>query len=187
LLFKLIVTLWLFAIAYLDARTAIIPNVLTLPVIALVGGARVARAAGHALSSRLFTTGQAMGPWASWWAGDAQAGAKLALMLVGWVFCFALWEAHVLGGGDSKTLMGILALFPSVDFVVFWSASVLVLSVPLLWLKWRGRPLRELAGALGQKLSEGTLLPSEEQLAEEGRPYLWTYCLPGAIYLWFLW
>ena len=186
MLFKLVFTLWLSAVAYLDARTATIPNALTLPMMAVLGGARVARAAGHALSSWIIPGGQALGRWAMW-AGDAQAVGQLVLMVISWAFCFALWEGHVLGGGDAKTLMGILALFPSVDFVVFLAAAVLVLSVPLLWLKWRGKRLQDVVGSIGRRLSEGGLLPTEQQLAEEGRPYAWTFCLPGAIYLWFLW
>ncbi len=186
LLFKLVLTLWLFAIAYLDARTATIPNALTLPMMAILGGARVARAAGHALSGWINPLEQALAPGAGWF-GDAQAAGQLVLMIISWAFCFALWEGHVLGGGDAKTLMGILALFPNVDFVVFLAAAVLVLSLPLLWLKWRGRGMRDVLGSVGRRLSEGALLPTEQQLAEEGRPYAWTFCLPGVIYLWFLW
>jgi Flp pilus assembly protein protease CpaA len=186
LLFKLVFTLWLFAIAYLDARTATIPNALTLPMMAILGGVRMGRAAGYALSSRISPLGQALDPWMGWFS-DAQAVGQLMLMVISWAFCFALWEGHIVGGGDAKTLMGILALFPSVDFVVFLAAAVLVLSLPLLWLRWRGRRLRDVAGSIGQRLSEGALLPTEQQLAEEGRPYAWTFCLPGAIYLWFLW
>jgi Flp pilus assembly protein protease CpaA len=185
LLIKLVLTLWLFAVAYLDARTATIPNVLTLPMMAVLGGGRVVRAAGQALS-RVIPPGQPWGQWAGW-AADGQAVAQLVLLLISWAFCFGLWEAHILGGGDAKTLMGILALFPSVDFVVFLAAAVLVLSVPLLLLRWRGKRLRDLVGSIGQRLSEGALFPTEQQLAEKGRPYAWTFCLPGAIYLWFLW
>jgi Flp pilus assembly protein protease CpaA len=168
LLIKLVLTLWLFAVAYLDARTATIPNVLTLPMMAVLGGGRVVRAAGQALS-RVIPPGQPWGQWAGW-AADGQAVAQLVLLLISWAFCFGLWEAHILGGGDAKTLMGILALFPSVDFVVFLAAAVLVLSVPLLLLRWRGKRLRDLVGSIGQRLSEGALFPTEQQLAEKGRP-----------------
>jgi Flp pilus assembly protein protease CpaA len=174
---KLVVTLWLLGIAYIDARTATIPNWLTLPAMASLVGWRLIRAG-------CYVVGVSLGRWGQCSAADVQA---LLFTIVAWGFCFALWELHILGGGDSKTLMGILALFPSADFVVFLSLAVLVLSLPLLVLKQRGKGWRGVPGTVRKRLQTGSLFPTQRELEEEGRPYAWTFCVPGVIYLWFLW
>lgn len=84
-------------------------------------------------------------------------------------------------------LMGLFALFPSVDFVVFLTVAVLLLGLPLLLLKLRGRQLWDILAAMGRRLREGRFFPSQRQLEEEGRPYAWIFCLPGVAYLWLLW
>jgi len=54
-------------------------------------------------------------------------------------------------------------------------------------LRLRGRPWRDIPQAIGKRLKEGAFLPTQRELEEEGRPYAWTFCLPGVFYLWFLW
>ncbi len=184
LLLKLVVTLWLLAIAYIDVRTATIPNWLTLPAMAWMGGWRLSRAGCHVLNEAMGRAGVSLGQWGQCSAADVQA---LLLTFVAWGFCFALWELHILGGGDSKTLMGILALFPSAEFVVFLSLGVLILSLPLLLLKLRGKEWDGVSATLRERLQAGSLFPTQRELEEEGRPYAWTFCVPGVIYLWFLW
>lgn len=187
LLLKIVLTAWLLAIAYLDMRTATISNWLTLPVMALSGGWRVL--AGSQYLLKAVVAGLGLSSATSWQqtANDARAWSALLFMCAAWACTFALWELHILGGGDTKTLMGILALFPSGDFVVFLAAAVLVLSLPLLALRLRGRPWRNVAGALHERLERGSLFPTQQELQEQGRPYAWTFCLPAVIYLWLLW
>ena len=176
------VTLWLLTIVLVDLRTATISNWLTLPVLALLGGWRVVQVVGYASRAMLAQRGQA----AAWLENRAFAGARsipaLVFVLLAWVLCFGLWELHVVGGGDAKTLMGIFALFPTIDFAVFLAIGVLVLSLPLLLLRHR-----DILPALRSRLREGHLWPSQRQLEEEGRPYAWTFCLPAVAYLWLLW
>jgi len=107
--------------------------------------------------------------------------------VLAWALCFVLWELHILGGGDAKTLMGIFALFPTVEFALFLTIGVLVLSLPLLVLRLRHRRLLEVLQALGKRLKEGPFFPTQRELQEQGRPYAWTFCLPGVVYLWLLW
>jgi Flp pilus assembly protein protease CpaA len=185
--FKLIVTLWLLAIAYGDWRRTIIPNRLTFPAIILFGGWRAVRGAWHILGLAALRFVASPGDWAKH-AGDAtQAGVALQFTLVAWVLCLALWTLHVVGGGDAKTLMALFALFPTSDFAVFLSLSVLALGLPVVLLKLRGRRLSDVPAALVRWLKAGHLFPSERQLEEEGKPYVWMFCLPGVVYLWFLW
>ncbi len=187
LLLKGTVTLWLFTIAYLDARTATIPNWLTLPAMALFGGWRLLRVAVTALSARYLQPGRMSGGWVASLFSDAQAMPALAFMIVAWGLCFALWELHVLGGGDSKALMGMLALFATAEFVIFLAIAVLILSLPLLWIKWRGKRPPGIVAALRRRLEVGSFFPTERELEEQGRPYAWTFCVPAVIYLWLLW
>ena len=170
-------------IAYVDARTAAISNRLTLPAIALLGTWRVLRGVRYALNAVLIQLSRSP----SGWGTGQQALAALLFMMLAWGFCFTLWELHILGGGDTKTLMGMFALFPTFDFAVFLAMSVLVLSLPLLLLRLRGRRLRDISQAISKRLKEGPFFPTQRELEEEGRPYAWTFCLPGVAYLWFLW
>jgi len=176
------VTIWLLAIASVDLRTATISNWLTLPALALLGGWRVVQVVAYASRAMSAQRGQAT----AWLGNRASAGAgsvpALVFVILAWTVCFGLWELHVVGGGDAKTLMGILALFPTVDFAVFLAIGVLVLSLPLLLLRHR-----DILAGLRSRLSEGHLWPSQRQLEEEGRPYAWTFCLPAVAYLWLLW
>jgi Flp pilus assembly protein protease CpaA len=187
LFFRVAITLWLLTIAYVDARTATISNQLTLPAMALLGAWRVLRVAAYVLNAVITRLGRPPSGWVQRLFADQQALAALLFMSLAWGFCFALWELHVLGGGDAKTLMGIFGLFPTSDFAVFLAAAVLILSLPLLLLRLRGRRLRDIPGAIGQRLQEGTLFPTQRELEEEGQPYAWTFCVPGVVFLWFLW
>ncbi|MBM4429673.1 MAG: hypothetical protein FJ026_04895 [Chloroflexi bacterium] len=187
LLLKIVLTAWLLAIAYLDMRTATISNRLTLPVMALSGGWRVLAGSWYLLKAMV--AGLGLSSATSWQrtANDARAWSALVFMCVAWACVFVLWELHILGGGDTKTLMGILALFPSGDFVAFLAAAVLVLSLPLLTLRLRGRRWPDVANALHKRLERGSLFPTQRELQEQGRPYAWTFCLPAVIYVWLLW
>jgi Flp pilus assembly protein protease CpaA len=147
----------------------------------------VIRVAGYVLNAVITRLGRPPSGWMQRHFADQQAVTALLFMSLTWGFCFVLWELHILGGGDAKTLMGMFGLFPTSDFAVFLAVAVLILSLPLLLLRLRGRPLRDIRRALGQRLQRGTLLPTQRQLEEEGRPYAWTFCLPGVVYLWFLW
>jgi len=185
-LFRLVVTVWLFAIAYSDWRSSIIPNRLTFPAIVLFGGWRLVWGAWQLLGVLVPALAVASGDWAHR-ASAAQAGNALQFMLVAWVICLALWWLHVIGGGDAKTLMAMLALFARPDFVTFLSLAVIALGLPVVLLKQRGKCLRDIPAAVFGWFKTGHLFPSERQLAEEGRPYVWLFCLPGVVYLWFLW
>ena len=187
MLLKVVVTLWLCAIAYVDARTATIPNWLTLPAIALLGGWRVLSGGWYALSAIFTPLRVSFSSWIQCAVADKRSWSVLLFMTLAWGFCFALWELHVIGGGDAKTLMSLFALFPNIDFAVFLAVAVLVLSLPLLLLKLRRRRPRDFLQTLGKRLEEGSFFPTQRELEEEGRPYAWTFCLPGVIYFWCLW
>jgi len=168
-------------------RTATISNRLTLPAIALVGGWRVLMGGWHLLKAAIARLGLSSAAVWQRAASDERAWSALLFMILAWAGTFLLWELHILGGGDTKTLMGILALFPRGDFVAFLAAAVLILSLPLLVLRMRGKGWRNLPSALHDRLERGSLFPTQQELEEQGRPYAWTFCLPAVMYLWFLW
>ena len=142
---------------------------------------------GYALGTVAARMGAPLRGWLLYLVADGHALSALVFMLLAWGFCFALWELHILGGGDAKTLMGIVALFPIPSFAVFLAVAVLILSLPLLVLSLRGKRLSGIPQALGKRLEEGHIFPTQQDLVEHGRPYAWTFCLPAAVYLWLLW
>jgi len=170
-----------------DARTAIIPNWLTLPAMLLLGGWRALSGAAYVVKPVSSRYALSLGGWMPHSIAGAWALSNPLFMVVAWGFCFALWELHVMGGGDAKTLMGLVALFPSTEFAVFIAAAVLVLSLPLLLLKLRRKGMGSIPQTLRGRLRRRPFLPTQKELEEQGRPYAWTFCLPGVIYLWFLW
>ena len=107
--------------------------------------------------------------------------------LLAWVVIFFLWQANVVGGGDAKLLMGLFALFPEPLFLLVFAAVGLVVRIPLVVRKYWGQRPSELLASAGDRLRTGRFTPSREELREHGRSYAWTYCLPGAVYLWLLW
>jgi Flp pilus assembly protein protease CpaA len=182
-----VATLWLLAISYVDARTATIPNWLTLSAMALLGVWRLFGAGWYVVGLAWTRFVPTAAGWVERALSDEQAIPALILTVIAWAFCFILWELHVLGGGDAKTLMGILALFPTSDFVLFLSVAMLLLSLPLLLLKMRGKRLSDVPAEIAKRLQSKSLLPTQHELETEGRPYAWTFCLPGVLYLWLLW
>lgn len=161
LIVKLVVTAWMLAVSIMDHRTGRIPNAVTAPVILGVGGLQLLRG---------FT-----GDWARFG------------LLVAWVLIFALWGLHFVGGGDAKFLMGLYALFPSMEFTTVLALVLLVLIVPLVLLELRRRSVGESLGAAWKRAATGQVLPTERDLTERGRRYAWTFALPGLVYAWMYW
>ncbi|RME48206.1 MAG: prepilin peptidase [Chloroflexi bacterium] len=109
------------------------------------------------------------------------------LILPIWVLIYMIWKVNIVGGGDAKLLMGLFALFPTYEFAFLFAVVVLVVSLPLLYRKhWWRRPA-QMAQGVAQRISSGQIFPTHEELQTEGQQYAWTFCLPGLIYLWWLW
>jgi len=157
--FRLAETLWLVTVSVWDHLHRRVPNWIVLPVMA------------GALGYRIYGA----------FVGQADA---LLFAAVSWVAVFLLWRAHIFGGGDSKFLMSLFALFPSLRFLVFFSVGYLLLSIPLLVAKYVRKKPRELLTSVRARTQSGQLLPDAEELAREGRPYCWTMAIPSLVYLW---
>lgn len=158
---QIAVTAWMLAVAVTDHRTARIPNWLVAPVMLGVGGVR--------LLEGLFGQPQRF------------------LLLLAWALIFGLWMLHFIGGGDAKFLMAELALFPTMEFVAVLAFILLVVTVPLLLWEMRGRSLAQVRDGLSARLVTGQILPTEQELHEQGRQYAWTLAVPGLVYTWLYW
>ena len=157
---KVAFTAWLVAVSVWDRLQARVPNYLVLPV--MFG----------AMIWRLYAAVR-MGAW-----------GPLGFAAIAWVVLYALWLGNVFGGGDAKLLMALFAAFPTIQFLVFFSIVVLLVSMPMLIIKYAKQGLRTSLQNTRRRLAEGRLLPTAEQLRSEGRPHCWSLALPGVIYLW---
>ena len=185
-LLRLVLSAWLVAVAIWDLRTGRVPNKLTLPVMLAFG---------------LYRLVQSLSSWLWSIAGRGDIGPEWLLALkpyltslpspafvwIAWIAIFVLWNLHFMGGGDAKLLMGMVAVFARPEFLLVLALGILAVGVPLIFLTYRQTRLGALLrGALGRVLT-GRFLPTEEELAERGKPYAWLFCLPGVIYAWLLW
>jgi Flp pilus assembly protein protease CpaA len=108
-------------------------------------------------------------------------------LLVIWALLYLVWRINFMGGGDAKLLMGLFALFPTEQFALLLAGLALTVMIPTIVIKhWGKRPLRLVQGVAG-RLSAGKLLPTREELEQQGRRFAWAFCLPGIVYTWWLW
>ena len=104
-----------------------------------------------------------------------------------WVLLYLIWRLNIMGGGDAKLLMGLFALFPTYEFALLFSVLVLAALTPAMIIRhWGRHPIDLVAGVAG-RLRQGRLLPTQEELRTQGKQYAWVFCLPGVVYLWWLW
>jgi len=120
-------------------------------------------------------------------AGSVRVYQGQTLVLAIWVLLYLIWRLNIMGGGDAKLLMGLFALFPTYEFALLFSVLVLAALTPVMIVRhWGKRPSGLVAALLG-RIGQGRLLPTQEELQTKGQQYAWTFCLPGVVYLWWLW
>lgn len=126
--------------------------------------------------------------------------------LLAWGMLIAIYLLHILGGGDSKLLMGLFGLFPSVTFYYAFAVFWVVTHYPLL-LYWRLRTssgrarlkhfglwmllqsLHFLAGQVTRERVRGLLTelsetwPSDDDLSCKGLRMAITISSGGILYL----
>jgi Flp pilus assembly protein protease CpaA len=169
LAFRVGLTLWLIVVSVWDHRQRRVPNALLAPVMFGALGWQAYLAWRGAPSE---------------YARGAPEGLLTALLA--WVVLFLMWRAHVLGGADSKLLMALFALFPTMPFLILFSLVKLAVSLPLLAYQTLRGGVRQALRGVWWRLRSGQLLPSAADLSVGGQPNCWTYALPGVIYLWWL-
>ena len=154
-------TLWLITVSIWDHREGRVRNWLVLPV--MLG----------ALLWRLY-------------ASTVRRTNGLPFVAVSWIALFLMWRVHIFGGGDSKLLMALFALFPTVRFLILLSVVKVIVSVPLLVSKYARVAPGELIRRIRSRVAQACTLPMAEELRAKGRPLCWTYALPGVLYLWLI-
>ena len=159
LAFRVIITLWLVAVAVWDSIARRIPNWLVLPVALLALGWQVYGAIRGNPDSLIFALGA-------------------------WVVLYTMWRAHVFGGGDAKFLMALFAMFPTAQFLLLFSLVVLAVSIPIIVVKHVLPRLSRASRKASFRTPEQRLLPTTEALCTRGQPFSWTFALPGVLYLW---
>lgn len=128
-----------------DLRTRRVPNGLTLPLILLGLGVSAVRVGLGDL------------PWSA-----------LGFVAVAWVAGLVVWGVRLLGGGDVKLMMGLLALAPTLDHVLALSLALgLGLAVYLTLDRRSGR--WQGVAALIMTVSLGRVLPARAEVAEAYR------------------
>lgn len=87
---------------------------------------------------------------------------------------YLLWRVHILGGADAKVLMALFALWPSMEFGLFFCVGYVIIALPvMLWRNrrsWRSLGTRILATLRGG-------LPAEAELAAHGTPAIPLYAV----------
>lgn len=125
--------------------------------------------------------------------------ARLALSQVGWgqvglaaltsEICLALWWIRALGGGDTKLVIALVALFPDARFVYAMLIAVL-LGALLALIVWDGRAGLHRLVALFVTASRGAW-PGRAEVAAayqtRGRPITFALSLGAILYVWFVW
>ncbi|MBI3943811.1 MAG: prepilin peptidase [Chloroflexi bacterium] len=104
-----------------------------------------------------------------------------------WVALFMIWRLGFIGGGDIKFLMGLFALFPTEHFFLRLAIMVIIISLPYLVRKYWGQNPIQLVQALLARLASDKVLPTREEFRIQARRFVFTWTIPGAIYLWFMW
>ena len=102
-----------------------------------------------------------------------------------WLIIFTLWMLRFFGGGDAKLMMALFAVFPRVDFLVFFCWVALAASLPQVVFKYRRTSPLAVARRLKLRLVTG-VFPSEEELGQDGVRSTWIISLAGGLYVWLL-
>jgi hypothetical protein len=130
----------LVALAIWDWRAGLLPNRGTLPVIGLGVLSLAMRLIQRALP---LTT--------------------LALVGIGWALCLLVWWLRIFRGGDTKLIMGLLALFPDRRFVWILLGILFAGALSAIVVREGRTGLRRL-GALFYTVLVGRTLPTRDDI-----------------------
>ena len=191
---KAVLSVVLILVAAWDLKTRRVPNWITWPLLLV---AIVVRAWKGSWILLPFLVALVMvellpqvwrGPAVAVFVGSAQLGAQVLgdpttqLVALWWGIAYGLWTLHVLGGGDARVFMALVALFPSSGMVAALWGGLASVSVVWLVLLYRRDALSLLMQA-GQGISGGRY-PSQKDLAEQGKPTTPGLVLGALAYLW---
>ena len=181
--------LWLFAVAWQDAREREVSPWLTVPPLFASAFWWLARGewsvsaflvvlliVGEVFERLHLPPALGIGPVivvASWLAG--QSPQDVRLILTAWACAWPAWTLHFVGGADAKVFMALVAFFPDPLLIGLLLAIQVAWSVYHLVCRYRGKALEvALAGMLSR--------PTEEDLDARGVPLLPAYAAAGAVF-----
>jgi Flp pilus assembly protein protease CpaA len=118
------------------------------------------------------------------WGAQALGDPATQLVALWWGIAYGLWTLHVLGGGDVRVFMALVAFFPTSEMVAALWGGLASVSVAWLVLLYRRNALNLLMQA-GQGISGGRY-PSRGDLAEQGQPTTPGLVLGTLAYLWLI-
>jgi Flp pilus assembly protein protease CpaA len=191
---RVVLSLLLIVVAAWDLRTKRVPHLVAWPLLLLAVAARTWQ--GSWLLLPLFV-GLVLvellpqvwrGPGIVLLVGGAQWGAQLLsdpaaqFIALWWGVAYMLWTLHVLGGGDTRVFMALVALFPETALVAALWGGLALVSIAWLLVLYR-RSAWSLLAQAGQSISGGRY-PSQEELAEQGKPSTPGLVLGALTYLW---
>lgn len=113
--------------------------------------------------------------------------ARHWIVLVIWVALFIIWELNFMMAGDAKLLMGLFALFPTLDFAMVLALGGLIELIPLLLLRYGRQPLTDTFLSMAVRVQNREFLPTRADLARDGKRLAWVFCFPAIAYVWWFW
>jgi len=184
----------LIAAAVLDLKTRRVPHVITWPLLLVAVAVRawdgswilslllmglllvevVGR--GWQIGAVFLLTGGVQ--WAAQWMDDPAA----RLISLWWGVAYVLWLLHVLGGGDVRIFMALVAFLPEWGMVAALWGGLALAGVVWLLVLYRRNAVVPLVQA-GQGIL-GDHYPSREELEYHGRPTTPGLALGALVYLW---
>ena len=193
---KVVLSMLLIVVAAWDLKTKRVPHLVAWPLLLAATATRVWEGSlvllfllmGLILVEVLPQVWR--GPGLVLLVGGAQWGAEVLndpatqLVALWWGVVYVLWTLHVLGGGDVRVFMALVALFPHPGMVAALWGGVLLVSLAWLVVIHRRHAWVPLLQA-GQGMSGGRY-PSREDLKEQGRPTTPGLVLGALVYLWFI-
>jgi Flp pilus assembly protein protease CpaA len=193
-LLKIVLSVLLVFVAVWDLRTKRVPHLIAWPLLLIAVAARTWQGSwillplfvGLVLVELLPQVWR--GPGIVLIVGSVQWGAQILndpvaqFVALWWGVAYALWTLHVLGGGDTRVFMALVALFPDTALVAALWGGLALVSVAWLLVLYR-RSAWSLLAQAGQSISGGRY-PSREDLAEQGKPSTPGLVLGVLVYLW---
>jgi len=194
---KIALSVVLIAAAVLDLKTRRVPHLVTWPLLLVAVAASAWQGSWMPASLLLclvlievlpgvwqilaFVVLTGTAQWAAWWILDHPTGSFVALW---WGVLYALWTLHVLGGGDARLFMALVAFFPDPGMVAALWGGLALAGVVWLIVLYRRNAVVPLVQA-GQGILSGRY-PSRGELERHGRPTTPGLVLGALVYLWLM-
>jgi Flp pilus assembly protein protease CpaA len=118
------------------------------------------------------------------WASALLDDPAAQFVALWWGIAYALWLLHILGGGDVRVFMALVAFFPAVGMAASLWGGTFVVSVVWLVVMYRRHAWLPLLQS-GRGISSGRF-PSQDELKEQGRPTTPGLALGALVYLWII-